>query len=387
VPNGKLFMLRNGAEQIPVVHVWGTSYQKGYAQGQLMKDGAVKFVARVWRYIEDEVIRAINGSGVIIPEQIARWLADVGLDTGLDITYQLTKNYTLPHFEEELRGLANATGIDFLRLRRMHLIGELTQGACSMFGAWGAALPGGDGLLTMRGYDWITDGPFQDFPQITVYHASAPSENTFITVGWTGWVGSLGGVNDQKISVHHISAAFPDESFGNQSRVGTPFTYILRDIMQFDRTRTAGVSRLKNAKRTCNLILGVGDGKERRFNSLQYSGSVCNAFDDTNLMPLADWHPRLSNVVYHGMDWICPPFNIMLHDMLRKHHGNITAENAIREIIPMTKTGNLHVWVSDVPNEIFYVAFARQEGNPGEQFGFDRGYYRLELKSLWAVTS
>ena len=34
----------------------------------------------------------------------------------------------------------------------------------------------------------------------------------------------------------------------------------------------------------------------------------------------------------------------MLHDQLMKHYGNLTAEAAIRDILPITKTGNLHVW-------------------------------------------
>jgi isopenicillin-N N-acyltransferase-like protein len=54
------------------------------------------------------------------------------------------------------------------------------------------------------------------------------------------------------------------------------------------------------------LILGVGDGKSNKFNSVQYSASVANFIDDTHLKPVADWHPQIENVVYHGMDWLCP---------------------------------------------------------------------------------
>ena len=37
--------------------------------------------------------------------------------------------------------------------------------------------------------------------------------------------------------------------------------YLLRDILQFDATLTDSMSRITNAHRTCDLILGVGDGK------------------------------------------------------------------------------------------------------------------------------
>jgi isopenicillin-N N-acyltransferase-like protein len=63
-------------------------------------------------------------------------------------------------------------------------------------------------------------------------------------------------VNDKQLSIHEIGASFPDPSFGNESSIGVPFTYVLRDILQFDKTRAQGNHRLQTANRTCNLILG-----------------------------------------------------------------------------------------------------------------------------------
>jgi hypothetical protein len=45
------------------------------------------------------------------------------------------------------------------------------------------------------------------------------------------------------------------------SETGTPFVYLLRDFLQFDKDVWDSVKRLEGANRTCNLILGVGDGK------------------------------------------------------------------------------------------------------------------------------
>ena len=38
------------------------------------------------------------------------------------------------------------------------MLGELTKGSCSMFGAWGNALPAGEGVLQLRALDWNMDG-------------------------------------------------------------------------------------------------------------------------------------------------------------------------------------------------------------------------------------
>ncbi len=124
------------------------------------------------------------------------------------------------------------------------------------------------------------------------------------------------GVNAAQMSIHEIGVSFPDDTFGAESASGIPFTYVLRDILQFDQTGLDGLSRLASANRTCHLILGVGDGVAKTFNSVQYGHEVCNIMNDRNLKPVATWHEPIENTVYHGMDWLCPTFNGVLHDQL-----------------------------------------------------------------------
>lgn len=53
-----------------------------------------------------------------------------------------------------MRGIADASGVSLALLRRVHMIGELTKGTCSMFGAWGKATPDGN-LIQLRALDWV----------------------------------------------------------------------------------------------------------------------------------------------------------------------------------------------------------------------------------------
>ena len=39
--------------------------------------------------------------------------------------------------------------------------------------------------------------------------------------------------------------------------------YLLRDILQFDNSLEKAMQRISSAHRTCDLILGVGDGEVR----------------------------------------------------------------------------------------------------------------------------
>ena len=88
------------------------------------------------------------------------------------------------------------------------------------------------------------------------------------------------GVSSQKLAISEIGVSFPDNTFGEESRFGIPFTvcysfqlsqhtftythplqYLLRDILQFDDSLQKAMHRISSAHRTCDLILGVGDGK------------------------------------------------------------------------------------------------------------------------------
>lgn len=40
-------------------------------------------------------------------------------------------------------------------------------------------------------------------------------------------------MSDQQLGISEIGVSYPDASFGSQSRVGVPFIFVLRDILQF----------------------------------------------------------------------------------------------------------------------------------------------------------
>eukprot|EP00467_Chlorarachnion_reptans_P008613 CAMPEP_0114538688 /NCGR_PEP_ID=MMETSP0109-20121206/30281_1 /TAXON_ID=29199 /ORGANISM="Chlorarachnion reptans, Strain CCCM449" /LENGTH=448 /DNA_ID=CAMNT_0001722733 /DNA_START=27 /DNA_END=1373 /DNA_ORIENTATION=+ len=352
--NASLYRAGDGEDAFSVVHLYGaTAYEVGYNHGVLMRDDMRAFFPKVFAYFESQFVQAINSTVPWIPKEIALWVAEVfvlsfilslggsteiGLDVALDATWDLMILYSPRHFAEEMRGMSDATGVEYKMIRRIHMIGELTQGHCSMLGAWGTAVEDKRSLLQLRALDWDTDGPFQDFPQVTIYHAAdGRKSKTFANVGWTGWIGSISGMSAEALAVSEIGVTFPDGTFGKQSRVGYPFVFLLRDILQFDASLPDARARITNARRTCNLILGVGDGKmaypvddadhPAPFNSVQYSHSVANFINDTHFLPVNDtWHSKIKNMVYHGMDWLCPGYSVVLQRQLQDLDGTLTPE-------------------------------------------------------------
>jgi len=387
VPNGKLYTINvpnSGAgtnSSFYVIHVWGTGYEMGFAQGSLLKDEANTFITGVWTYLEEHIT-----SGPYI-DQLPTWLADMiadfGLDAALEATELLTRLYTPSYFYDEFNGFADATGADYQTIVNVHMIASLTQGDCSMLGSWGTALDPNSPtkLLQLRALDWNMDGPFRNAPAVTVYHPD--QGNTFAMVGMVGMMTALTGLSNQKLGISEIGVAYPDDTFGSESRIGYPFLFLLRDILQWDVTIDDATNRMANAKRTCDLILGVGDGKTNEFRGYEYSYSVLNAFDDTNQMPLADWHPRINNTVYWGMDWICPGDNIILSHQILQFHGQLTPEVAIKNLASVEESGSNHIAYYDLTNLVLYVAFASPAGAPGPAKGCARQFTKFNATLLF----
>jgi hypothetical protein len=64
-----------------------------------------------------------------------------------------------------------------------------------------------------------------------VYHPTTGA-NPFATVGFTGFVGAVSGVNSVPLMISEIGVSFPDDSFGAESVNGIPFVVLLKDILQ-----------------------------------------------------------------------------------------------------------------------------------------------------------
>ncbi|XP_025105815.1 protein dcd1B-like [Pomacea canaliculata] len=383
ISNGKHYIAGEGEDAFDIIHIWGTPYEMGRAHGLLMGDKVKIMADAVWSYLEQQIIDPINRT-IHLQEWFLEDVANFGLDVALDLELLATDKYTGDYFFEEARGLAEAAGIDYKKLLRIHMIGELTKGSCSMVGAWGGSVSTPDSLLQLRALDWVVDGPFKEHPQVTVYHPTNVSNgHAFANFGWTSWIGSITGMSSQRMAISEIGVSFPDESFGKESRFGIPFTFVLRDILQFDKTLNDSIKRITEAHRTCDLILGVGDGKEKEFRGIQYSASVANFFTDTNLEPKQDWHPRITDIVYFGMDWLCPGYSEVLARQLTLYHGNLTAELLMREVVPIVQTGSLQVAVYNLTSNMVLLANARASYETGPDNAYERQYVELNMTELF----
>ena len=312
VPNGHAYTAGSPLSPFHVTHLYGSAHDMGVAQGALYPAEIREMVNRTWAYM----VAQLDSNLAFLPPWLAELIGDLGLELALDALIDLTKPSTGAYFYEELDGIAAGAGVSAKELARVHLIGELTQGDCSLIGAWGGATLGGK-TLQLRALDWDTEGPFRDYPAVTIYHPTTPGAHAFANVGLLGFIGTFTGQSSSQLGVSEIGVSYPDaEHFAaptQESFVGIPFVYLLRDVLEFDSSVFDSVARLEGANRTCNLILGVGDGKAETARGFAYSATELFVYDDTNLQPFnasADtWHPRFKDIVY----WVrcrgaAPPF-------------------------------------------------------------------------------
>jgi hypothetical protein len=358
----------------------------GYAHGVLVRAEAKAKMDGMWEDMESQIEKVLKK----LPAWVQKLIAELGLTAALDATWDLVKHWVGNYFVEEMHGLADATGLSYLKLRNIHLIGSLTQGKCSMYGAWGDAIAEvtkatGTNLMQVRALDWDTSDAALMYPAIIVYHPESGNGHAFLNIGWAGWIGAVSGMSSMQLAISEIGIAYPGNDFGNESRHGYPFTFMLRDILQFDDSLGTALARVGGANRTCDLLFGVGSGKQSRFRGMAVSASVFNVYDDTNLEPLLNGsHPRIKDVVYWGMDWLCPTYDEVFAHQINTYYGNISAMNTIRYIMPILTSGDTHIAVYDLTNMQLWYAAARQPGvATGELQAFNRQYTHFNANQLF----
>lgn len=75
-----------------------------------------------------------------LPDGVKALIAEKGIDKALDWTAKVTAPFTSQAYYDEVRGIADASGVDFDTLYRINMFPELTKASCSFFGAWGSSV-------------------------------------------------------------------------------------------------------------------------------------------------------------------------------------------------------------------------------------------------------
>ena len=425
VSNGKRFIVGQGYDKINIVHVYGTPYEMGLALGKLMSKELQQLIPEYFAYLDKTIEDALkvlpkvrnrksfrtSACHYIDPslfQFVAQWIAELGLPGALDLNYEITRFYTPPWYDEELRGVAAGSGVSYDDLRRLNLIPELIKAACTVLGAWGDSTVSST-LVHLRSLDWDEKAPIAKYATVTIYHPNSSYEGyqhyfhqyykenysksyAFANFGYAGLLGSLGAYSELSIGLGQKVWITDEKDI--TTRFGNPWTYVLRDVVQFSNSIDSALSMLINAHRTCSIHLGLGQYDRNTsiesnriidFVGIEYSAREFNVFNWEDMYNTPH-HPILRDVVYwdpHPQ----PSNNPCLGSLLVDHYGRLDPPTIIRNITSLLETGNTISLVLDYAENAAYIAYSAPDDPKGPIEAFNRAHTRLDMAKLFAESA
>eukprot|EP01133_Synstelium_polycarpum_P012990 gene12990-15280_t len=377
--NGKLYITGPEGNQVNIIQVSGTAYERGFAHGQLMKPQVDDIYLVFFEFLTDLVNQLVKKYADFLPIYFVDIIERTGIHGALDLTADLTKKYTPQHIFDELRGLADGSGQPYKTVLQLHMFPELIKAACSMIGAWGDATVDST-LMQLRALDFQPEAPLRLHPVVIV---SLPSDggHPFASLAWAGFLGVMTGYSQHTAICEKYWYAYN----GTSSRAGVPWHFLLRDILQFDQSIDEALNRIYNAERTCSIYVGIGSNSTNEFRAVEYSHEVVRVFDDTTefpaFAPQSPAHPLIKDMVYIDKH-VQPSNDECLASLLQKYQDNGINPQAYIDIVAQAQTGDMHIGIYDFAANQMYIAVASQQGPypPPANFTLEPAYTRQFLQ-------
>lgn len=338
--HGKLFTIGTGDNRLSVLYLRGTPYEMGYAHGKLCAKEVRYFVT----HVEPIMLLGMGCS-----------------PTRVDSIWKLYAKHLRPEYLQELKGLADGSGVSLRDIERLSAIPDISQWSCSFFAADGKATAHGD-LIQIRALDYTTNAGIQKYPALIVCY---PDHGVpFVNVGWLGFCGMVTGMNADGIAMSEIGDDW-DKQTNNFD--GRPLTYVMRDAVQFGTTLEEAIHQVRDYPRTLSILYCLSSGKTGQMVALQTSHDKCYIYSPSNLP-----FPTQPGMVYMSMgmdsDW-----NAKLGKALLQDYGKLTVPMA-EQIMHELKTGSLHAVVFKPATGDLWVANATER-----QMAYDRPFLHFNL--------
>jgi hypothetical protein len=215
-----------------MLRLWGSSYQAGVAYGTLMREEIKANVKNIWAYLTEnieDIIKFIKK----VPENlqpVARIMAFKLFRKALLANHYLVRPFTPKRYMDEYAGISAGSGIPANTIIELNMLPEILKAGCSILGVFGKATVGGD-LIHLRALDWDNKNPMHLFPTIVIYNLNEKGSHPFMNVAWAGFIGSLTGFGQYTGVGEQLRKQIPAKQ--NETRFGKPWTYALRDVIQF----------------------------------------------------------------------------------------------------------------------------------------------------------
>jgi len=397
IDNGALFEIRV-PDTLPFLelHVYGSAHERGVAQGRLLSDRMLDFVnvqlVNFYKELADQIpVGKLPDWLQKIIRQQAEHDAPGAINTALAWVYEQEQSWISAspvQFSDEILGLANGTCFNKTKsqcdpvafaqlLSNVNMLPELIKMHCSMLGAWGKATPDGK-LAQLRTLDFGV-GPMGNYTMLTVHHPD--NGFPFALISWPGMVGAVTGFSEylglsQKVD---LVTGKPDikGSFHGKADV-----IVIREMLQFSKTKEEAVVLALKTARTWAIWLGLGDFSSQRFLGVSYDQEEVIAYDDVTL-PFATGQPAMENVAYIDKH-TQPSGSADLPQLVKQYYGNLTAVNIVQNIPRITQSGDVHISVYDYSQGRAYIATGITDAK-GQytRYAYESPFLSWSMPALW----
>lgn len=248
--------LAPAADDLPIVVLRGDPYQMGFQHGRRYRAQVQTSVANIMAFVEQKA------PSVPFRDRFVRWR--------LSAYYAQMRPFIPAAYQEELRGLADGSGVPLVELQRVHALPEISSTWCASSVAYGRATKGGR-LLHLRNLDWAIHADLQRSAAVFVYHPDG--RRPFVNLGYFGFLGVLTGVNDAGISVGEIGAKTVDQTLR-----GIPMPFLLRRVLEEAGDLETAVRLVQEAPRTGGFNYVFADAARRQAVALETTHRHCAVF-------------------------------------------------------------------------------------------------------------
>ncbi len=316
------------------------------------------------RLLQKEVRRSIDstfflaGLGYTIDR--GEWFPDVLRDAWRRLSPHIPKDHLT-----EMDALADTVGIDRETVRLSNVFPELFH--CSGFAVFGQATVDGK-LYHGRVLDYMTMIGLQD--AATVFVIAATGKHAFINVGYAGFIGSVTGMNDAKMSLGEMGGR------GEGNWDGVPMATLMRRALEECGTLDEVIRLWEQSPRTCEYYYVFADGK------IPDAVGVKATPDFFGVIPAGAAHPQLGEGI---ADAVVMSGGGRLKELRRRVTeglGRIDIAAAIHLMDrPVAMRSNLHNALFVPQDLLLWVAHADRK-RPAAECGYTKIDFAAILRSL-----
>jgi len=323
----------------------GTPYEMGYQHGVLLKDDIAQLTSSIITECEKEK------KGY------------------LDQIWEQQKDLIPQRFLDEMEGIADGSGVPLRDIQLSNIMPELFH--CSGIAVFGEATKDGS-LLHVRVLDYIVDYGLQDHSVVIV--ASPDEGNSFINAGFAGFIGSVTGMNDKKISIGEMGGG------GQGMWAGIPMSFLVRMVLEQSSTLDDGLNVFKNNLRTCEYYYVLADANIDDALAIYATPKILETLKpgiSHDMLPLP---PKEDTLVISGSDRY-----LTILKRIEENYGSIDKDVLIEMIKrPVSMSSNLHNAIFDPANSLMWLAVAASPDEEDFQACY-QPYFQYDLKELLSI--